>query len=54
MIDTIQSMHSWQDVYVVGGARTFLAFGPYIQRWLIGKIDYDGPADVWFPSQAIC
>lgn len=36
------------DVWVIGGAKTYARWAPYIDRWHIGKIDYYGPADAWF------
>ena len=36
------------DAIVIGGAATYKKFAPYISRWHIGRIDYDGPADTFF------
>lgn len=36
------------DAVVIGGAATYEKFAPYINRWHIGRIDYDGPADTFF------
>lgn len=38
------------EVFVIGGARTFKAFMPHASRFLISRIDYDGDADVYFPG----
>lgn len=36
------------DAIVIGGAATYKKFAPYINRWHIGRIDYDGEADTFF------
>lgn len=36
-------------VMVIGGAKTYRDWMPYIKRWHIGRADYDGIADVWMP-----
>ena len=36
------------DAVIIGGGTTYNAFSPYIKRWHISMIDYDGPADSWF------
>lgn len=33
---------------VIGGAKTYQRWAPYITRWHIGRIDYDGPCDAVF------
>ena len=33
---------------VIGGAATYKKFAPHINRWHIGRIDYDGQADTFF------
>ena len=38
----------YPDAVIIGGAMTYRAFSPYIKRWNISVIDYDGPADAWF------
>lgn len=37
-----------EGVVVIGGPKTFGRWAPYIQRWHIGVVDYNGPADCWF------
>lgn len=37
-----------ENVYLIGGAKTFDKFAGVVDRWYINKIDYDGPADAWF------
>lgn len=37
-----------QNVYLIGGAKTFDRFACVVDRWHVNKINYDGPADAWF------
>lgn len=46
----IQCYSHNQDLWVIGGAKTYQQWMPYVDRCLISLIDYDGPADAWFPS----
>ena len=40
-------------VWIIGGAETYRAFAGHINGLkLISLIDYDGPADTWFPFDA--
>jgi len=34
--------------WIIGGAKTYAKWAPYIDQWYISKIDYDGPADTYF------
>lgn len=36
------------DIIIIGGPKTYARWAPYIQRWHIGVVKYDGPADCWF------
>lgn len=36
-------------IWIAGGAHTYEAFMPFVQRAVITRIDYDGPADAWMP-----
>lgn len=38
-----------QVVMIIGGAKTYARWTPYIKYWHITRIDYSGPADVWMP-----
>ena len=38
---------------IIGGSTTYKAFSPYIERWHISMVDYDGPADSWFNVSAL-
>lgn len=46
----IQCYSHNQDLWVIGGAKTYQQWMPHVDRCLISLIDYDGPADAWFPS----
>ena len=37
-----------EDIWIIGGAKTYARWAPYIERWHISKVDYDGHADAWF------
>ena len=43
----------YPDAVIIGGGMTYRAFSPYIKRWHISMIDYDGPADSWFNLSTI-
>ncbi|QGZ14223.1 dihydrofolate reductase [Rhizobium phage RL2RES] len=36
--------------FIIGGAKTYTRWMPYIDRFYISRIDYDGPADTFFPD----
>ena len=38
------------DLWVAGGAKTYAEWMPYIERFYISRIKYDGLADTWFPK----
>lgn len=42
-----------RDIFIVGGTQTYRAFLPFVERFLINRVDYDGPADTWFPFEAL-
>lgn len=42
-----------RNIFIIGGAHTYKAFMPYVERFLINRVDYDGPADTWFPFEAL-
>ena len=37
-----------KNLWVIGGLQIFNIYLPYIQRFHIARLDYDGPADVYF------
>jgi dihydrofolate reductase len=37
------------EMMVIGGGEIFNIFMPYTQRIYLSEVDYDGPADVFFP-----
>lgn len=37
-------------VYVIGGAEIYTLTLPFLSEFLWSEVDYDGPADAWFPE----
>lgn len=37
------------DLWIIGGAKTYQKWLPFVDRFHINVIDYDGPADAWMP-----
>lgn len=37
-------------IWIAGGAKTYATFLPFINRFYISRINYDGPADTFMPS----
>jgi len=37
-----------ENIFLIGGAKTFDKFACVVDRWYVNKINYDGPADSWF------
>lgn len=37
-------------LWIAGGAKTYERWMPYVDRFYIGRVDYDGPADAWMPA----
>lgn len=53
LLDLIAVQYPGWPVWIAGGAATFRAFAPYVNGLrLISVVDYDGPADTWFPFDA--
>ena len=52
-IDFLRSVHPERHIFIIGGAQTYKAFMPYVERFLINRVDYDGPADTWFPFETL-
>lgn len=48
-LDRIEEKTPFFDIFVAGGAHTYRAFAPFASKWLITRIDYDGPADTFWP-----
>jgi dihydrofolate reductase len=40
---------SGYELWIAGGAKTYEQWMPFIQRFYIASIEYDGPADTWMP-----
>jgi len=39
----------WETVWIAGGAKTYSRWMPFVRRFFVTQIDYDGPADAWMP-----
>lgn len=37
-------------IYVIGGAEIYQLSLPYLSEFLWSEVNYDGPADAWFPE----
>ena len=42
-----------KDLWIAGGAKTYQQWFPYIERYYISRIPYDGDADTYFPKLII-
>lgn len=42
-----------QNIWIAGGAKTYEIWIPYVERFYISRIDYDGPADTFFPFETL-
>ena len=52
-LSMIDLLHPGWPVWISGGPATWAAFAPHINGLrLISVVDYDGPADAWFPFDA--
>lgn len=49
LIKCIEQKHPGKDIWIIGGAKTYIKYMPFVQRFYISRIDYDGPADTYFP-----
>lgn len=38
-----------RDLWIIGGAKTYAKWMPYVDRFHINRVSYTGPADAWFP-----
>lgn len=49
--DTIEFMadQGVADLWIAGGAKTYQQWLPFIDRFHINRVDYDGLADTWMP-----
>lgn len=48
VIDACAKTSGQRIIWIAGGARTYAAFAPYCTKFIITRVDYDGPADSWF------
>lgn len=39
-----------EKIFVIGGAEIYKLTLPYLSEFLWSEVDYDGPADTWFPE----
>jgi dihydrofolate reductase len=37
-----------KNIWIIGGLQIYKLYMPYIERFYISRIDYDGPADIYF------
>lgn len=42
--------HSIDKIYVIGGAEIYALTLPYVSEFICSIVDYDGPADTFFPE----
>lgn len=49
LLATFHQMDPKRPLWIAGGARTYEAFMPFVRRFYIARIDYDGPADTFMP-----
>jgi dihydrofolate reductase len=49
VIDTIDQRFPDKAIWICGGAKTYAAFMPYVQRAYISVIPWSGPADTFMP-----
>lgn len=47
-IEVLTEVYPRRPLFVIGGAKTLTRWAPYVGRWDISVVDYDGPADTWF------
>ncbi|MDB5582788.1 MAG: hypothetical protein JWR80_7964 [Bradyrhizobium sp.] len=53
LLGLVELQYPGWPVWIAGGAHTYRAFAPFINGLrLISVVDYDGPADAWFPFDA--
>lgn len=53
LLDLIGIQYPGWPVWIAGGAATYRAFAHHINGLrLLSVVDYDGPADAWFPFDA--
>lgn len=45
-----QHQDSAEEIFVCGGAQLYRIALPYAKKLIISQIDYDGPADTYFPT----
>lgn len=48
-IDDIRNLATKRTIWVCGGSAIYHYFAPFVSRMHFGMIDYDGPADTFYP-----
>ena len=49
LIKHISTKHPNKDIWIIGGRATYKKYMPFVKRFYISRVDYDGPADTYFP-----
>lgn len=49
MIDEVEAQFPERDIWIAGGAHTYRAFLPFVQRFYISRIPWTGRADRFMP-----
>ncbi|QNH71906.1 hypothetical protein P9VFCI_067 [Rhizobium phage P9VFCI] len=50
LLRSLMEQHVLENAFIIGGAKTYSRWMPHIDRFYISRIDYDGPADTYFPE----
>lgn len=50
MLARVSRENPGKTIWIIGGAKTYAAFYPFVHRVCLTQIDYDGPADVSMPQ----
>jgi dihydrofolate reductase len=49
-VESIVQRAQTEEIWVIGGARVYSVFAPFVNRFYISQIDYTGPADTFLPD----
>lgn len=52
-LESIIARLDQDEVFVIGGAKTYRRWMPLVTRFYISQINYNGPADTWMPELII-
>ena len=50
MLTATRMTYSTNNIFIAGGAKTYLKYRGFYERSYISHIDYDGPADAFMPD----